>query len=438
MSWMSSGSMRATKQPRRGEISTRPSFLSSRSAERSVVRLTPNSSASLASSSRVPSGSSLLMIWRRRVRRTASGSDRWRIGSACPVPLGVERSELSTGDLQQACLGEPRMALALLLEREVIRGTGEKHGEPRAVPGERAAAVDGEPDAEPPASVPRVEAGVEIGDGDQIAEREFRARRRVGGAGQRELHAPARGGAADSVADVPARPDAAHRDRQRLAVDGDAERVEQAGRGVERGDSGDRLRCPLAAGSHGDRVSGPQPRQIIGREHDDHPLPFPALTQDRAAGPGPRTGPHLDGVADARQGGERVSGGEVAVHQARARSGMIGLQNLRRVAEAQAEHDPAVADRYVGVTVAADPVGLGSDLALVDGAEKIDRHERAHAIAAESSSPSGARLASGSTTVWKASRGPLMIVEGPGPCPNSWQLPVEMTPMVIQPGRYPR
>ena len=78
----------ATQQPRRGENSTSRSFFSSISAERSVVRLTPNSAARLASVSRSPAASSLLRILRLRVCRTTSGSERCEITSTPYRPNG--------------------------------------------------------------------------------------------------------------------------------------------------------------------------------------------------------------------------------------------------------------------------------------------------------------------------------------------------------------
>ena len=131
------------------------------------------------------------------------------------------------------------------------------------------------------------------------------------------------------------------------------------------------------------------------------------------------------------------------VDEAGAGGGMVGRVLPDAVAEPDAEHDAAVADRDVGVAVGVDAVRVGSDARLLDGGRQVHVDEPegrrrpgrwsrpadvapvvrpagcrvdGHACSfCGSTEASTARLASGSSMMANASAGPLMIVDGPGP-----------------------
>ncbi len=132
------------------------------------------------------------------------------------------------------------------------------------------------------------------------------------------------------------------------------------------------------------------------------------------------------------------------------------------VAEPDAEHDAAIADRDVGGAVGVDAVGVGPDARLLDGGREVHINQpqgrgrrggseacgsggggrtrrggvEGHACSfCGSVEASTARLAPGSSMMVNASAGPDMIVDGPGPWPNSRPLPVEITPIDSQPSR---
>jgi hypothetical protein len=156
---------------------------------------------------------------------------------------------------------------------------------------------------------------------------------------------------------------------------------------------------------------------------------------------GRRARPDRDHVADARLGGQGVAGRRVAVNQARAGRGVVADVRPGPVAEADAEDHAAVADRHVRRAVGVDAVRVGADAGLLDHRREIDCYEAARAVAvAHARSPAACvastpMLASASSIRVNASDGPLMMVDGPGPCPYSWQLPVEITPMLVHPSR---
>src|SRR5260370_333812 len=86
------------------------------------------------------------------------------------------------------------------------------------------------------------------------------------------------------------------------------------------------------------------------------PAPRPALAEESAVRARRPAGPDPHPVANAGVAGQRVPALRVRVHEARARRGVVGGQPEDRVAELQAQHDPAVPDRNVRAAVTIDPV----------------------------------------------------------------------------------
>ncbi len=211
---------------------------------------------------------------------------------------------------------------------------------------------------------------------------------------------------------------------------------------VPDGDAGDRVGGAGAATANGQLIAGAQQAQGVLREGGDDAAALAALADDHPGPAGGGAGPHRDRVADAGLGGQRVAGRRVGVDQAGAGGGMVGRVLPDAVAEPDAEHDAAVADRDVGGAVGVDAVRVGSDARLLDGGRQVHvdepegRRRRAGGAACGgrvdgaasgrrvgghacsfcgSTEASTARLASGSSMMVNASAGPLMIVDGPGP-----------------------
>ena len=193
-------------------------------------------------------------------------------------------------------------------------------------------------------------------------------------------------------------------------------------------------------------------RSVSCGEGGDDAAALAALADDHPGPAGRGAGPDRDRVADAGLGGERVAGRRVGVDQAGAGGGVVARVLPDAVAEPDAEHDAAVADRDVGGAVGVDAVRVGPDAGLLDGGREVhvdqpqargrrgeacgrggggrrcgppERRRRwsgprrgvdGHACSfCGSVEASTARLAPGSSMMVNASAGPDMIVDGPGP-----------------------
>ena len=166
--------------------------------------------------------------------------------------------------------------------------------------------------------------------------------------------------------------------------------------------------------------------------------PSPRLPRTAPVRAGRGAGPDRDHVADARLGGEGVAGRGVGVDQARAGRGMVADVRPGAVAEADAEDHAAVADRDVRRAVGVDAVRVGADAGLLDHRREIDV-TRLPVLSLMRAPPQlrGQHADVGVGVVDQGERLGRAAHDGrrPGPCPNSRQLPVEITPMLVQPSR---
>ena len=197
---------------------------------------------------------------------------------------------------------------------------------------------------------------------------------------------------------------------------------------------------PLTAARDRDLIRRPQAPEDVLREDHDHSLSSTSLAKDHSLTSGSFTGANDGAIANARKADGGVARVVIGMDEARARRRVVTHVAKDTVTEAKSEDHTTVTYRDVRIPVAVDSIRVVSDLTLVDVGEQIDAHEflASHESSRCCTRLKKPRLAASSSTILNDDDGPDMIVDGPGPCPKSRQLPVEMTPMEVHPSRYPR
>ena len=231
-------------------------------ASRMVPRLTPNSAARLASTSRVSAGSSLFRMRCRSARPPPRERDVLKHVPQAPslAPRDPPSVTVASARSRSSRRGRPARA-----SRPAPSRPGEDRGDPGPVPGQRAGPCTTTPTVTPAAPVAHVVPGVQVGDRDQVAEQHLRTRAVRAAGSCRSRSQPAAGRPMPLPASLLGTTTRTPARQRPVGPAGGRPAARRAARvGVHHHHAGGTPgRLPaLAASSHAHLVTGPHPGQV--------------------------------------------------------------------------------------------------------------------------------------------------------------------------------